>query len=283
MKTLKIHSELHTLLPALSDAEYKGLEADILEHGCLSPLVVWNDTIVDGHNRYSICQDHELPFDTVELEFDSLDDAKLWAWQHQEHRRNLTPFQRTEIAGRFKTALATKAKARMSAGGSKKCNQESNEGMSTLSYLDDEKKSTTVRGELAKIAGVSEGTMAKAEYLHEHADDETKERLRSGETTINKEYTRLRIAGKDEIPDFDPEPLTPTFPNPTDTFQESVTLEHILLHDPETLISCLFSLFDAEYRERLIVDLLAKIEEEDGINAVERIVTQVCNQFPMTR
>ena len=261
MKTLKIHSELQTLLPPLSDAEYRGLEADILEHGCLSPLVTWNDTIVDGHNRYAICQDHELPFDTVELDFESLDDAKLWAWSHQEHRRNLTPFQRSEIALQFKPMLAAKGKESQG---------KRNDLCPTL-----DKSSHNTKKELAQIAGVSHGTLNKAEYLHTHADEETKERLRNGDTTINREYTRLRVAGRDEIPDFDPEPLKPTFPNPRGTFQKSVTLQHILLHNTESLITCLFSLFDAEYRERLMIDLLAKIEEEDGSEAAERILSQI--------
>ena len=269
MKTLRIHSELQTLLPQISDAEYQGLEADILEHGCLSPIVVWDDYVVDGHNRYAICQDHELPFDTVELTFESLDEAKFWAWSHQEHRRNLTPYQRTEIALQFKPMLTAKGKESQG---------KRNDFCPTL-----DKSSHDTKKELAKIAGVSHGTMHKAEYLHEHADEEAKQKLRNGETTINREYTRLRVAERDEVPDFDPEPLEPTFPNPTDTFQESVTLQHILVHQTESLITCLFSLFDAEYREQLIVDLLAKIEEEDGLNAVERIVSQIHQQYPITQ
>ena len=261
IKTFKIHSELQTLLPPLSDAEYKGLEADILEHGCLSPLVTWGEYIVDGHNRYAICQDHTITFDTVELEFDSLDDAKFWAWSHQEHRRNLTPYQRTEIAIQFKPMLAAKGK------------ESQGKRNDLCPSLD--KSSHDTKRELAQIAGVSHGTLHKAEYLHEHADDETKERLRNGDTTINREYTRLRVAGEDEVPDFDPEPLEPTFPNPTGTFQESVTLQHILVHKTESLITCLFSLFDAKYRSQLIVDLFAKIEEEDGLEATERIISQI--------
>jgi hypothetical protein len=261
MKAFKIHSELQTLLPALSDAEYKGLEADILEHGCLSPLVTWGEYIVDGHNRYAICQDHELPFDTVELEFDSLDEAKFWAWSHQEHRRNLTPFQRAEIALQFKPMLAAKGK------------ESQGKRHDLCPTLD--KSSHDTKKELAQIAGVSHGTLNKAEYLDKHADEDTKQRLRNAETTINREYTRLRVAEENEVPDFDPEPLKPTFPNPTGTFQESVTLQHILLHKTESLITCLFSLFDAKYRALLIVDLFAKIEEEDGVEAAEHILSQI--------
>jgi len=278
MKTLKVHSELQTLLPPLSDAEYQGLKADILEHGCLSPIVVWNDTIVDGHNRYAICQDHKLAFDTVELEFDTLDDAKFWAWQHQEYRRNLMPFQRVELALKFKPMLTAKGKANMSAGGGDKVSANAKAGCPTLDNpVNDTKK------ELAKIAGVSHGTLHKAEYLHDHADDETKQKLRNGDTTINKEYTRLRIAEQGEVIEDELEPLKATFPNPMDTFKESVTLQHILVHDTESLITCLFSLFDAPYRAQLILDILEKTESDDGQTAVETIIHSINNKYPITQ
>lgn len=273
MKILTIHSDLQTLLPPLSDAEYKGLEEDILEHGCLSPLVTWNDVIVDGHNRYAICQDHELPFDTVELGFESLDDAKLWAWSHQEHRRNLTPFQRTEIALQFKAVLAAKGKEKMSDGGRNKGRENST----------DLAKENQTRDEIAQLAGVSNNTVTRVAYLEKHADDETKQRLRNGETTINKEYTRIRCAERDEVIEDAPEPLTPTYPNPRDTFQESVTLQHILVHDTESLVTCLFSLFDAPYRAQLILDILEKTQSEDGQSAVETIIQSIKNQFSITQ
>ena len=110
--SLQIHPALQHLLPALSESEYAGLESDILKNGVLSPLIVWNDIIVDGHHRYAICQKHGLPFETVAMTFGSIDTAKLWAWQHQEHRRNLTPFQRGEIALQFKSFIEAKSKER---------------------------------------------------------------------------------------------------------------------------------------------------------------------------
>jgi len=270
MKTLKVHSELQTLLPPLSDTEYQGLKADILEHGCLSPIVVWNDIIVDGHNRYAICQDHELAFDTTELEFESLDDAKFWAWSHQENRRNMTPYQRTALALQFKPMLAAKAKVKESM---------------RKTTLENSPKSPEIdtRAEIAKIADVSDNTVSRVEYLEKHADDETKQKLRNGDTTINKEYTRLRIAEQGEVIEDELEPLKATFPNPTDTFRESITLEHILVHDTETLVSCLFSFFGAPYRAQLILDILEKTESEDGPTAVEDMIHSINKQFPINR
>ena len=104
--------ELKNLLPPLSKKEYDGLEKDILKSGCLSAIVTWNDTIVDGHNRYEICQKHGIPFDVKQMEFETLEDAKFWAWEHQEHRRNLTPYQRTELALKFKPQIEKRARER---------------------------------------------------------------------------------------------------------------------------------------------------------------------------
>ena len=52
MINLKIDPEFQNQIPPLTDDEYKQLEEDILKEGkLLSPLIVWNNTLVDGHNR----------------------------------------------------------------------------------------------------------------------------------------------------------------------------------------------------------------------------------------
>ena len=123
-RTLTILPEIANLLPPLSYDEMSGIESDILQRGVISPLVVWNNVLVDGHHRYKVCKKHSLPFAVRELEFDSLQSAKLWAWQHQENRRNLTPFQRAEMSLRFKPQIAERAKERQRmAGGYRKSEQ----------------------------------------------------------------------------------------------------------------------------------------------------------------
>ena len=53
MINLKIDPEFQNQIPPLTDDEYKQLEENILKEGkLLSPLIVWNNTLVDGHNRY---------------------------------------------------------------------------------------------------------------------------------------------------------------------------------------------------------------------------------------
>ena len=57
---LTIDPEFEAKCPPLTDDELSQLEENILEEGLvLMPLIVWNDTIVDGHNRYRIAQDRK--------------------------------------------------------------------------------------------------------------------------------------------------------------------------------------------------------------------------------
>ena len=59
MINLKIDPEFQSQIPPLTDDEFKQLEENILKEGkLLSPLIVWNNTLVDGHNRYAILQKH---------------------------------------------------------------------------------------------------------------------------------------------------------------------------------------------------------------------------------
>ena len=276
MKTLKIHSELQTLLPPLTDEECKGLEADIVAHGCLSPLVTWDGIIVDGHNRYEICQKHGLPFETIELTFDSLDQAKLWAWQHQEHRRNMTSYQRTALALKFKPMLATKGKANMSSGG---------KGLENSPNLT---KETNTRQEIAQLAGVSDNTVARVEYLEEHADEETKEKLRQGKTSINKEYKRVKEkAAQPKTPPESNEESPVDEPKASEnvpcieglTSVVRTTLKGIRQDHPDHLLTNLNMHFRDGYIEELIVEAMAYLHEKKGAKVTTRIAKVIAKRY----
>ncbi len=100
-RELKIDPEYESIIPKLSDEEYKLLEANLLADGILMPLVVWNDTIVDGHNRYKIAQQHpELDFEIIEKEFSDRYDCLAWICKNQLGRRNLTPENRKYLIGK---------------------------------------------------------------------------------------------------------------------------------------------------------------------------------------
>ena len=102
MINLKIDPEFQSQIPPLTDDEFKQLEENILKEGkLLSPLIVWNNTLVDGHNRYAILQKHpEIYFSTMPLPFESREEALAWICKNQLGRRNLTPEQKKFLIGK---------------------------------------------------------------------------------------------------------------------------------------------------------------------------------------
>ncbi len=90
---LRIDCEFQSLIPPLSKGEKAALQASILEEGCRDPLVVWAEEklLIDGHNRYAICTAHGIPYQIVEISFDSRNAVKVWTIANQLGRRSLTP------------------------------------------------------------------------------------------------------------------------------------------------------------------------------------------------
>lgn len=87
--------------PPLTRDEYQQLMENIISEGVvLMPLIVWNGTIVDGHNRYKIVQEHpEIIFSVHEKDFDNRYEALVWICNNQLGRRNLTPVQKKMLVG----------------------------------------------------------------------------------------------------------------------------------------------------------------------------------------
>ena len=65
------------------------------------PIIVWNKTILDGHNRYNILRKHSyIEYEIKEMEFSSRQEALIWICNHQLGRRNLTPERRKYLIGK---------------------------------------------------------------------------------------------------------------------------------------------------------------------------------------
>lgn len=121
MSGYKIDSELNNVLPELSDADYKALEQSLLTDGFKgAPIMVWGDIIVDGHNRYEICNKHNIPFDVKSIEFESKEEAILWMVRQQIGRRTLTPLQRIQIVEKYRPFYKKKAERNKSLNGGNK-------------------------------------------------------------------------------------------------------------------------------------------------------------------
>ena len=99
MQDIIIDEEFRDLLPQLSAETYGLLEENLIANGCRDALVLWNGTLVDGHNRYEICKKHNIPFATVDKEFASRENALIWIISTQVARRSLSSMQLSNYRG----------------------------------------------------------------------------------------------------------------------------------------------------------------------------------------
>ena len=175
-----IDKEFAALISPLTDEEYRGLEASILAEGCRDALVVWGEVLVDGHNRYRICSEHNIPYQVIQRDFADRNEAKLWMIRNQLGRRNLPNFVRSELALKLKPVIAEMAKE--------------NQGTRTDICQISDRSSIDTKRELAKVADVSHDTIAKVEKIIESAPEEVKTQLRKGEMSINQAYRQVKEA-----------------------------------------------------------------------------------------
>ena len=186
---MQIDKEFQGLIPPLTEDEFQQLEANIIADGCRDALVTWEGILIDGHNRYRICQENDIPFRTVSKDFPDRQAVIEWIIRNQFGRRNLTPFQRAELALRLKPVVEKKAEARMKLGKSDPV-QISAQGS---------KRKT--RDELAAIAGISHDTLEKAEVIKKKGTPEQIQRAREGGSgnkigTIYREIEAKEIVTK---------------------------------------------------------------------------------------
>ena len=109
---LKIDGEFQALIPPLTPEEKRQLEENMVAEGCRDALVVWEGIILDGHNRFEICQRLDISYQTVEIELPDREAAADWIDRNQLGRRNLTADQMSLLRGRlYNRAKKTKAEA----------------------------------------------------------------------------------------------------------------------------------------------------------------------------
>lgn len=103
-----------TLFPMLHDAELDELAADIREHGQLEPIVIFNEKILDGRNRFEACRRASVEPKTRVLP--SCDSPTAFVISANLHRRHLNPTQRAACAVEALPLFRAEADARQRAG-----------------------------------------------------------------------------------------------------------------------------------------------------------------------
>lgn len=162
MRNLTIDPEFRDKIPPLSEDEFKKLEENILsDREVREPLVLWNNTIIDGHHRWQIIQKHpEIPYKVKQMEFADKWEAIAWICSNQLGRRNLTDEQKTYLLGK---QFEAQKKAQ---GGDRKSKRQNG-------ALNNEPKGKTSII-IAKQHGVGQKTVERSEHFAKGLDEADK-------------------------------------------------------------------------------------------------------------
>ena len=211
MINLKIDPEFQSQIPPLTDDEYKQLEENILKEGKLiSPLIVWNNTLVDGHNRYAILQKHpEIYFSTMPLRFENREEAIAWICRNQLGRRNLSPEQKRYLLG--KQYEAEKKAAKIFRG-----NQYTLAKKSGGAHDDNHHSGKKTCDRIAEENGVSRASVLRASHytrgidIADNLSPSIKQKVFSGEVKFtNEEMSKLVLSSPDKRQDVFAEIMHP--------------------------------------------------------------------------
>jgi hypothetical protein len=187
---LIINKEIRDLIRPLTKEEFAQLEESILKNGILNPIIVDRKSgiIVDGHHRYKIAQKHNIPYNITEKKFDSKTDIKLWMLKNSVAQRNLNNYERAIIALKLKDEYADAAKKRKLSYLKQNLKNKS-EKQNPTDYKNQKGKT---REKLSKIAGISEATLGRVNFIEKHASKKQKQDLIEGTKTINRVFTSIK-------------------------------------------------------------------------------------------
>jgi hypothetical protein len=203
-----VNEELKAYIDPLTAEELEALERSLLAEGCRDALVLWNDMLVDGHNRYSICRKHGLPFQTVQnTRFQSLADVHLWMIDQHLGRRSISEFQRGVLALRKREIVA----ARRAQGATPQPEAAADQGVQAPAAGVDHAATEALdtREAVAKAARLSSNQVVLIEKIQKQAAPEVVAAVKAGTISINaaaavaslpaEEQVAAAAAGKDEL------------------------------------------------------------------------------------
>ncbi|WP_295846146.1 plasmid replication/partition related protein [uncultured Xanthomonas sp.] len=209
-----VKEDLKAYIDPLTADEYAALERSLLAEGCRDALVLWGDILVDGHNRYGICQKHGLPFQTVQnTRFQSLQDVHLWMIDQHLGRRSVSDFQRGVLALRKREILAERRASVAAADAPAADATDPDAAGETANDTDTppwaDAPAPLSRAELARVARLSNSQVVQIEKIQKQAAAEVVEAVKSGAISINaaaavaslpeEEQRAAAMAGKDEL------------------------------------------------------------------------------------
>ena len=179
---LSCSNDYQYLFSPLPVNDFKKLKKSIALSGQWHPIITNADgVILDGHNRYKICEELKLEPKSEVMHFEDKHQEYLYVIDVNDHRRQLTPGERIAIQLLRKPALRELSKKNV---GRRK------EIRPNLAKLN-------VRDVLSTNANVSHGVFSQGEFILKNGTKKDVTDFKKGKRKISKIYNEIKR--KDEI------------------------------------------------------------------------------------
>ncbi|MFN3915381.1 MAG: plasmid replication/partition related protein [Aquabacterium sp.] len=208
--SITVSEELKAYIDPLTPEEHEALERSLLAEGCRDALVLWGNLLIDGHNRYGICQKHGIPFQTVQHpHFKTMDDVHLWMIDQHLGRRSVSDFQRGVLALRKREILAQRQAAAAASSSPDPAHASAAEAAPAVESMAITTTPLKSRADIARAARLSANQVVLIEKIQTQAVPELVDAVKQGTISINaaaavaslpaEEQKAAAIAGKDEL------------------------------------------------------------------------------------
>ncbi|NBA75082.1 hypothetical protein GOQ04_05960 [Emticicia sp. ODNR4P] len=276
-QNIQILEELRDFIPPLSEEESQQLEQNILKYGCKDALLVWETTrsvaglsitedstpayiLIDGHNRYRICQTNQLNFNIQLLSFNTLKEVKDYMIDLQLGRRNLTPQQASYFRGlRYNNEKTERGKY----------DRITDEGLINVDdYFESKRVKVSTASKLSEEYKVSPATIRRdAEFAEGLGKLSTtlRNEVLAGNQNIEKGLLQ-KVAKVKELPkpiESADELVTVLQTSGLVEKTEAVPIDHTLVNCSNEIIALVKKIVNAKDKEKLndLKNLVSKLEE----------------------
>ena len=109
-RELNVDEDIQRLKQPLSRFDLMTLRQKLLRFGCTEPILVWDNIIIDGKNRYDICKSNNIAFRVSEALISSKEEAIVVVCKKQLLREDITYEMRKYLIGKlYLTEVSLKA------------------------------------------------------------------------------------------------------------------------------------------------------------------------------
>ena len=221
---LEVHP-IALIMPPMNQEEFEEFKEDVVGNGLIEPIVLFEDKIIDGRNRYNACK--ELEIDVWARQWEGGMDPVEYVVSKNIHRRQLTPTQRATAAAKALNYHSDRAKERQREAGQQniiehhiesghnikpelvsapvhELNEPANsspvqravEAAKAIKEINREKaeepNERRAVSQAGKMFNVSGRTVAGAKYVLDHGTEEEKEALETGKAAVKTLEKQVR-------------------------------------------------------------------------------------------